>query len=378
MRIAVTGGGTGGHIYPALAVAEALRAEGHTLLYVGNRTHGGQASLESRLAPERGFAFECVSFYGMPRALSLSLLKWLWALRRAREVAREILATFQPDAVLGTGGYVSAPVLLAAQSLKIPTVIHEPDAHPGLANRQAARRATRVTAAFAQSGNLLGLSGSDRFFVTGNPVAAGLGTIPRAEALQTLGWDWPAEGPVLLVTGGSQGARRINEAVVEALPTLRQTTPAVRVIHVSGPKLFEETQTRLASVYPDWAGDPGYRLMAYTADMPLLMAVSTVALCRAGSMTLSEMMVCGLPTVLIPYPHAAADHQTLNARASETTGASLVIPDSALTGERLLSVLLPLLADTPRLAAMAQAARAQAHPEATAAIAGHVLAAARG
>ena len=362
MKLVVTGGGTGGHIYPALAVAEAFQAAGDQTLYIGKT--GG---LESELVPGAGIAFAGVSFYGMPRnktpLLPFQLLKWWWALHRAKAAAKSLLKAFSPDAVFGTGGYVSAPVLMAARELGIPYAVHEPDAEPGLVNRWMGKHARLITASFEAGAKALARPGI-KTAVTGNPIRGTLGQVSRAQAFAALGVDWPADQTVLLVTGGSQGARTINQAVTAALPRLLDELN-LAVIHVTGKTQFEPTQQ---TVPPELQAHSRYILLPYEPDMPRLMGAASLALCRAGSLSLSEMYLSGLPTLLVPYPHAAADHQRKNARASVDAGASLYIEDAECSGERIFNELKTLLEDRARMAAMTEAARRLAHPHATGAI----------
>jgi UDP-N-acetylglucosamine--N-acetylmuramyl-(pentapeptide) pyrophosphoryl-undecaprenol N-acetylglucosamine transferase len=366
MRLVVTGGGTGGHIYPALAVAECMQQmpDVEAVVYIGK-----QGGLESELAPQNSIPFEGVSFYGMPRGLSpglpFRLLKWVWSLRQARESAKEKLRQWKPDVVFGTGGYVSAPVLLAAKSLGIPYVLHEPDAHPGLANRFMAKGAQLITTSFTEGADTLRQRPDQEVLVTGNPIRRDIGGMPKAQAQVELNIHWPEGKTVLLVTGGSQGARRLNQAVVEALPTLLNELD-LAVLHVTGKKLYEETLTALDERDPNLRQHPFYRHMPYSAQMPALLTLADIAICRAGSLSLSEMYVCGIPTILVPYPYAAADHQRKNALASVRSGASRMIEDADCTGSRLTDELRTLLHTPNLMDSMRQSARALGHPNATA------------
>lgn len=365
MRVVITGGGTGGHIYPALAVAESLREdpEIESILYIGNRT-----SIESELVPKNNIAFESIIFHGMPRRPGLAWIKWLIELEQAIHEALGHLQKHRPDVVFGTGGYVSAPVLFAAGRLKIPYVIHEPDAHPGLVNRLMSRWADQVTSAFAASNQLMK---SKHFTVTGNPLRGKIqtlfseGRISKADALKQLELPhWDPNRPILLVVGGSQGARTLNQALAGALPVLVNEL-GYQVIHQTGPKLHEEM---LASLPEKFKNHPSYQVQPFYHEMWLALAASDIAVCRAGSLTLSEMYLCGLPTILVPYPFAAADHQRKNAMASVEAGASLMLADDACTPEALSSLLKDLMQNPEHLQQMTAASHALAHPEATEAI----------
>lgn len=370
LRLVVTGGGTGGHIYPALAVAELLREDPAvaSVTYIGKI--GG---LENDLAPQHGIPFQGISFYGMPRGKSLllpfQLLAWLARLEQAKRVAKAYLAEIRPQVVFGTGGYVSAPVLMAARDLNIPYVVHEPDANPGLVNRLMGRQAAVITTSFREGAERLKHRAEQEVLVTGNPIRGNIGMLARPEALKLLGLDWPEQKQVLLVTGGSQGARRINQAVVEALPILLNELN-LAVVHLTGKSRYDETVAALDMMDPTLKTHAYYQVRPYAGEMAALLALADLAVCRAGSLSLSEMYVCGVPTILVPYPHAAADHQRKNAQASVQAGASCLIEDADCSGQKLLSEVAGLLQQPERLLAMKSAAVGLGHPDATSQIVG--------
>lgn len=378
-RVVVTGGGTGGHIYPALAVAQALMKEtdGVEVLYVGNAT-----SLESDLVPKQGIPFESITFSGMPRGGGLgrmiALSQWLMQLISAINAAKAILKRYTPHVVLGTGGYVSAPVLFAAKALKIPYVVHEPDAMPGLVNRLMSRWAHLATGAFDVSGKLMH---SYRFLVTGNPIRSQIQPIAKNEtaeerqlrrqtALSAMGLSFHLNQPILIVFGGSQGAKTLNQAVIDALPVLVDSL-GLQIIHQSGQKLYEETK----KMVPDgFLNHPSYTLLPYFQEIWHPLALADVALCRAGSLSLSEMYLAGIPTILVPYPYAASDHQRKNAQASAAAGASIVLEDKDCSGETIIQILRELLQSPERIQLMHEAALDLAHPDATDVLVSEILA----
>jgi UDP-N-acetylglucosamine--N-acetylmuramyl-(pentapeptide) pyrophosphoryl-undecaprenol N-acetylglucosamine transferase len=265
--------------------------------------------------------------------------------------------------VFGTGGYVSAPVLMAAKNLKIPYMIHEPDAHPGLVNRLMSRWADKVTAAFIEAKNLLkGRS----FHVTGNPIRGKImeiidGKLSKEAAKNQLGLSLEPDKKILLVTGGSQGARQINQAIIGAIPTLLDELH-LQVIHQTGQKLFEDAMALLPAAYRD---HPDYIMRPFFPDMSLTLASADFALCRSGSLTLSEMYLAGLPTILVPYPYAAADHQRKNAMASCKAGASRMIEDTQCTSEHVIAIVQELLNQSAAFEQMKTACTTLAHPYAT-------------
>jgi UDP-N-acetylglucosamine--N-acetylmuramyl-(pentapeptide) pyrophosphoryl-undecaprenol N-acetylglucosamine transferase len=355
-RIVLTGGGTGGHIYPALAIAEQLRddPEVESILYIGARAH-----MEEKLAAERKLDFVGLDVSGMPRRFSGKLLGWPFQLLAAIFSARRELLDFHPSAVLGTGGYASAPALLAAANLRIPYAIHEPDAHAGLVNRWLARGASLVSCGMEGAHNYLHPS-RGRVVVNGNPVGKGfINPMRREAACAVLGLR--SDLKTVLITGGSQGARAINDAVIGALAELLEIDPPVQVIHQVGSKNLYECKERID---PMVLSNTRYFLRDYFDDLSVAYASSDLAMCRAGAMTVSELSVTGTPALFVPYPYAAADHQTHNARYMSGKGAAIVIPQSELTSELLVKELKAVLLDDERLKGMRKAMIAEGKPQA--------------
>ncbi|MEB3207279.1 MAG: UDP-N-acetylglucosamine--N-acetylmuramyl-(pentapeptide) pyrophosphoryl-undecaprenol N-acetylglucosamine transferase [Vampirovibrionales bacterium] len=381
IRMLMSGGGTGGHIYPALAVAEALQTMAAqtntplTLTFVGNRYKSGatgsglQPSLEATLAGQHHLAFEGLDFRGMPRGKNLSTLvaylRWLGQLVVAIFQADAILQRHRPQVVFTTGGYVTAPLLMAATLRQIPYVIHEPDARPGLVNWLMGRWACELTSAFDLPQQALK---NPHAVTTGNPIRTRIGHLSKLEARKALQLNWSDTQPVLLVMGGSQGAEKLNLATVEALETILNAGWAV--IHQSGVNKYAQTK---ALVPKHLMNHHNYRLWPYLDNMPAALAMADLALCRAGSLTLSELAAAGLPSLLVPYPHAAANHQWHNAQVFVQAGASCLLNDADCTAEMLLAKSLPLMHDATRRASMSRAARQLGKPEAAAAIAQRLL-----
>jgi UDP-N-acetylglucosamine--N-acetylmuramyl-(pentapeptide) pyrophosphoryl-undecaprenol N-acetylglucosamine transferase len=340
-RIVLTGGGTGGHIYPALSVAEQIKDDPsvEAILYIGAIGHP-----EEKLAKENGLDFVGLNVSGMPRSLSPRLITWPFQMWTAIERAKEVLRQFKPTVVLGTGGYASAPPLAAANALGVPTAVHEPDAHPGLVNRLLSRRAQLVS---------LGMQGAaarinaplGRIVFNGNPVRKSfLAERHRDAGCAILGLR--SDLKTVLVTGGSQGAKALNEAVVAALPRLLEIEPHIQIVHQCGDKNLHDVKERLN---PSLAPSPRYHLRAYFDDLSIAYAVSDLAITRAGAMTVAELAVTGTPAIFVPYPYAAQDHQTHNARYMESQKAALVIPQEDLTGETIFNHIAALIGDDSRL-----------------------------
>lgn len=340
-----TGGGTGGHLYPALAVADAVRAcaPDTEILFVGTPDH-----LEARVVPEHGYRFAAIPAEGLSRS-PVAAARALVRLAQAVRMARALIRREKPRAVLGTGGYVSAPVLLAAWSLGVPVVLQEQNVVPGKVNRWLARLAREVAVAFPESEPYFGRP----VRVLGNPIRREAFAQSPEDARRALGYG--PDDEVLLVTGGSQGAKRLNEALVGALPTLLAQTDW-HVLHVTGPAHLEACQAHAPA-------SPRYRAVGYCQAMPTAILASGLVVSRAGATTLAELTVAGRPMVLVPYPHAGG-HQRLNARAIVAAGGGVEIADAALTPETLSAALLPLMTDPALRGSMAEASATLARPDA--------------
>jgi UDP-N-acetylglucosamine--N-acetylmuramyl-(pentapeptide) pyrophosphoryl-undecaprenol N-acetylglucosamine transferase len=355
-RIALTGGGTGGHIYPALAVAEQLQndPEVESILYIGAKGHA-----EERLALENKLDFIGLNVSGLPRKLSPKLLAWPWQTFAAVMEARKILRLFRPTAVLGTGGYASAPPLAAAVLSSVPFAIHEPDSNPGLVNKLFASRANLCSLGMAAAKPRFEAM-SKHVVVNGNPLRGSfLKPLSRQEAAKA--FDLEPDRKTLLVTGGSQGAQAINDALRGALPRLLADQVNIQVLHQVGDKNIEAYRAQLPA---ELLNHDRYCLRAYIEDLSIAYAASDLTICRAGAMTIAELLVMNTPAIFIPYPFAAQDHQMHNGRFMETCGCAVVIPQSELTAEKLTDVILALLADDSRLLSMKTAMQAISRPNA--------------
>lgn len=344
MKIVLTGGGTGGHIYPALSVAQCLR--GDEVRYVG--TAEGP---EARIVPAAGVDFHAVPSRKLSRRPTpgtvVALAVSAWGVVRAAAMLR----AWKPDVVLGTGGYASAGVMFAAALLRIPTVVHEANVVPGRVNRLLARLCTRIALTYEASTQYFP---AGKTVVTGVPVRADLLSADPAHARNQYGL--AADSPTLVVSGGSGGAQTLNRAVLEALPALGEM--GIQIVHPTGRTHFDAAAQEAGAKYPF------YHPTAYVDDMPSLLAAAALIVCRGGSSTLAEVTAAGLPAIVVPYPFAVADHQTHNARALEEAGAALLIRDAEFTGERLVREVRALLDDRDRLETMRAASRAQGKPEA--------------
>jgi len=357
-RVAIAGGGTAGHVYPGLALASSLRDRGWDVSFVG--ADGG---VESTLVPQAAFPFHAIPARPFIRSFSLAAVRApfiaLGAIGRARAIVRGAAA------VVGMGGYVSVSTVLAARRERIPVVLHEQNAIPGLANRVLARAARSVALSFADT---------RRFFprrmdvqVTGNPVREEILRVPdereqlRKEALQEL--ELMDGRRTVVVFGGSQGALHVDRAAIGACRVLSARSD-LQVVLITGPSHLEVV-SRAAP-----AGAPLIvRLFGYIERMDLVYACADLVVARAGATTIAEVTVCGLPSVLIPYPYATRRHQEANARAVQRAGGASVLLDDQLSAEALANRIVGLIEDPERLAAMSERARAFGRPEAAARLA---------
>ncbi len=354
----LAGGGTAGHVEPALAVADAL-----TALHPGVRIAalGTQRGLETRLVPERGYDLRLVTPVPLPRKLNLDLLRLPMRVRRSVRETRAVLKAVDADVVVGFGGYVAVPAYLAARS-RVPVVVHEANARAGLANKLGARSARRVLAAVPDSG----LRHAE---VVGMPLRAAITDLDRAalrsEARAHFGF--ADDAPVLLVFGGSQGAVSINRAVSAAAAEL--ATAGVAVLHAHGPKNTLDLPTPRP-------GDPPYVAVPYLTRMDLAYAAADLAICRGGAMTVAEVSAVGLPAVYAPLPIGNGE-QRLNALPVVEAGGGLLVADADLTPAYVAGEVVRLITDTPRLSAMTAAAAGVGHRDAARRIAEIVLDVAR-
>jgi UDP-N-acetylglucosamine--N-acetylmuramyl-(pentapeptide) pyrophosphoryl-undecaprenol N-acetylglucosamine transferase len=349
--IVIAAGGTAGHVVPALAVADALRADGARVVFVG----GERA--ERTMVPEAGYELRPIAVEGLSRTNPLRAARAAMKAAGAVVAARRILGEVRPDAVLGAGGYVAGPVGLAAVARRVPMVLAEADSHLGLTNRALARWARRVCLAFPIEGR-----SGERYLVTGRAVPPP--ATDRAAARERFGL---TDGETcVLVFGGSLGARTINEAAVEALPGA-----PFRVLHACGVRDYPALRERLGADPP-----ANYDLREYITPFGEALLASDLCVARSGS-SIFEIAAHGRPAILVPYPHATGDHQTANARWMERAGAAVVVPDAQLTPARLLAEIEALLADPARLDAMGRASAGLGRPDAAQRIAEEVLAAAR-
>jgi UDP-N-acetylglucosamine--N-acetylmuramyl-(pentapeptide) pyrophosphoryl-undecaprenol N-acetylglucosamine transferase len=339
MRAILAGGGTGGHVIPALAIANELKkALSAEVLFIGTAR-----GIENRLVPAAGYPLKLVRVGALKNVSLMTRAKTALDLPRAVWDASGMLNEFAPDVVIGVGGYASGPAMLAAVLKHIPTLAFEPNVVPGFANRMVARFVSGAAVHFEETA---------KYFrhaeVTGVPVRHAFFEIQ------------PKHGgmPTLLVFGGSQGAHAINEAMFRCLPVLLREAPGIHIIHQTGEGDYNDALAAYGAL-----GESA-EVSKFIEDMPAAFARADLVVCRAGASTVAEITAAGKPTVFVPFPRAADDHQRINAEALAQEGAAVVVEESKLEGVWLVETIAALLGDSHRLRQMSEAARALAHPNA--------------
>ncbi|MEZ4423110.1 MAG: undecaprenyldiphospho-muramoylpentapeptide beta-N-acetylglucosaminyltransferase [Gemmatimonadota bacterium] len=353
-----SGGGTGGHLYPALALADALAAERRD---VRPRFVGAQRGLEARVLPERGHEPLLLDVEGLARSRPLHNVTVLRKLVAAVRATAARYRAWRPDLVVVTGGYAAAPAGLAAVALRVPLAVQEQNSVPGVTTRLLARWARQVHVAFPEAIGRLPAPARGRARVSGNPIRT-FPDVQATEARTRLGL--PEQGVLVLVAGGSQGSRALNARVLEAVTAVTEGRLArphgMQVLWSTGPAHIADVEQQLDALgAPVWV-----HARAYLDDMPLALRAADVAVSRAGAMATSEYLAVGLPAVLVPLPTAAADHQTHNAAALDAAGAAVCLREADTSGMDLWECLLSLLADRGRRDGMAVRARERSRPAA--------------
>lgn len=365
--VVIGGGGTGGHLYPALALAEALRRQRPDLRIV---LLGSTAGLEARVLPERSFEYRLHPVRGVMGRGVLerigAVLRLVWSLLRVAVLFQRI----RPAVVVVTGGFAGAPAGIAARTFGIPLVLQEQNIVPGMTTRLLSRSARQIHLAFPGARERLDVGAQTRVLDSGNPIRTPESADP-AEARRT--FRIPESAPVVLIVGGSQGSKALNEAALAFVGRLTEEGRALPsgavLIWATGPSHYDRIHEAVAERgIPNWL-----RLFGYLDAMPLALSVTSVALSRAGAMTTSEFLAWGIPAILVPLPTAAADHQRHNAESLAASGAAAVLPESELSAEALDAALSDLLGDPSRVEAMRDAARSIARPRATESIVGEIL-----
>ncbi len=338
-KVIVTGGGTGGHIYPALAVANKLIDHQHEVLYVSRN-----GALEEELAQKQHINFQAINITSFERKLSLKNLYYPYVFIKAYQQAITIIETFKPNIIFATGGYTIAPTLFAAYYKKIPYVIHEPDSHLGLANRLFSFGAWAITLGMEACAHELP-NYQNKIHLTGNPISQSFyNTYDRATVAQQLGLK--SNFKTLVITGGSQGAMAINEVICAIIEKLLTNFVDLQIIHQTGSKNYDLVRNKLSA---NLLNNDRYLIQPYFDDLAQIYALADLAICRSGAMTISELTVSGLPAIFIPYPYAAQNHQFFNADYLRDRQASLLINQSDLNADYLYTTIAELFNDMAKL-----------------------------
>ncbi|MGE5703798.1 MAG: undecaprenyldiphospho-muramoylpentapeptide beta-N-acetylglucosaminyltransferase [Clostridia bacterium] len=351
MRIVLTGGGTGGHIYPALAVAkEILRKEPQAaFLYIGT-----EKGLEADIVRRAGIPFQSIEIAGFKRKLSFDNVRTVWKFIRAVGRSKELIRAFQPDVVIGTGGYVCGPVVYAAAKLGVKTVIHEQNVVPGLANHFLSRYVNHVAVSFQES---FAHFPKAKTVLTGNPCATQVLHGNARAGQESLGLT--ADKRLVLITSGSRGARAINEATISLLPTIDHYNQH-HFVFVTGDVHYETISNQLKNK----ALPANLTVLPYAHNMADLLAASDLVISRAGASILAELTALGVPSILVPSPYVTNNHQEKNARGLENAGAAVVITEQQLNGERLHQAINGILLDPQRQQQMRASSAALGMPDA--------------
>lgn len=362
MRIIISGGGTGGHIYPAITIAKAIAAmvQPCEILFVGTRQ-----GLEADIVPKEGFDFAAVDVQGFQRRLSWDTVRTVVKTMTGLGQSVGIIRRFRPDIVIGTGGYVCGPILLTAALMGIPAMIQEQNVIPGVTNKILARFVNKVAAGYQEAVKFFGAR-AGKVFVSGNPIRQEVMLASRAEGIKALGLD--GAKLTVLVAGGSRGARSINQAMIDVHRHFAGRAD-VQILHATGQSEYNNIASLLQETGIDIEKNGNIVVRPYLYNMPQALAAADVAVFRAGAVGLAELTARGIPAILVPYPYAAENHQEFNARVLADAGAAVVITDAELTGSRLIDELEKLIKERPELERMAQASRSLGRPDAAAVIA---------
>lgn len=337
MKVLIAAGGTGGHITPGIAIANKLREEGHSILFVG--TTGG---MEVDLVPKAGFDIKYIHARGLYRGISLKNLKTFSELFKGINDVKNIIKEEKIDLVVGTGGYVTAPAMIAAIKCNIPTLIHESNALPGKTTKWLTKKVDKVAVGFKAA--LDELPDTNNKVYTGNPTKIS-DSFSKAMLKKKLNID----KPLVLVFGGSQGAKKLNETMIDFINSSKISD--YEIIYATGPKHYDEIISKIK------VSNPNVKIEKYIYNMEEIMGASDLAVCRSGALTVTELGIVGLPAILIPFPYAAENHQYYNAKTIEDSNAGIIIEEKDLTTEKLKNAIEDLIYNKEKLEQMSKNAK---------------------
>lgn len=336
MNVLVAAGGTGGHITPGLSIANKLREKGNNIIFVGTKN-----GMEVDLVPKAGFELRYIHAKGLTSGIQAKIQAGIELIKGITEV-KQIIKSEKIDLVIGTGGYVTAPAMIAALKLKIPTLIHESNALPGKTTKWLSSKVDVVAVGFKET--IEKLPGAKYVVFTGNPTKL-QDDFSKEKCKEKLG----TTKPIVLVFGGSQGAKKLNEVMIELINNLH--TEDYNIIYATGPKNYDDIISKIQNE------SPNVKIEKYIYNMEEVMNASDLAVCRSGALTVTELGIVGLPAILIPFPYAAENHQYYNAKTISDSGAGIIIEEKDLTAELLKEKIDTLMKDKERLAEMAKNAR---------------------
>ncbi|MEJ6950935.1 undecaprenyldiphospho-muramoylpentapeptide beta-N-acetylglucosaminyltransferase [Natronospora cellulosivora (SeqCode)] len=349
MKAIISGGGTGGHIYPALAVAKALKEKGWDILYIGSK--GG---LESDVVPREDINYREINVAPLIRKISPKLITATFKTSIGLLESFKIIKSYKADIVLGTGGFVAGPVVLAASLMNIPTIIHEQNVYPGFTNKLLAKRVNFIALNFEDAKKYFPKNTKAEYLLTGNPIRSIILETERKEGIKKM--NLSTEKKTILVFGGSQGAMSINNAILDVyknyLNKNKRSIP--QIIHITGKKNYKQVLEKIKSEGININKLDNYKIMPYLSEMEYAYAVADLIVSRAGATGLAEITAKGIPAILVPYPHAAENHQEHNARTLEKNKAAKVLLDSDLNGETLFREIDNLINDDTKLNIMSE------------------------
>ena len=344
MRVLITGGGTGGHINPALAIAQKVKSQvpSDSILFVGSRN-----SLESELIPKEGFEFKAVTAKYLRRKITLDNIRTLFASAKGVMESIKIINEFKPNIVVGTGGYVSGPVVLAAHIKKVPTMILEQNVYPGITNKLLSRIADKVGISFEEARKYFPESVQDKLIMVGNPVRKEIIAADRRKS--RIKYNLKPEDVFIYSFGGSGGQVSLNEAIIDVIKKFNGHNN-VKILHVTGKKLYDVFMEKLNE---NIKLDRNIEIKDYMFEAPLALSAADIVIGSAGAITIAEITAIGVPAILIPKTYTAENHQEYNARALEKEGAALVILEKDLTGSTLLKSIKEIIENKGKLRTMA-------------------------
>lgn len=343
MKVIITGGGTGGHIYPALSIARKIKDKYNDaeILYVGT-----EKGLESKLVPKEGFTFHSIRVKGFSRKLSKDTLKSMKELALGMNDARRVLKEFSPDVVIGTGGYVCGPVVFLAAMKKIPSIIHEQNAFPGVTNKILSKVVDRVAASFEESKERF--SNLEKVKITGNPIRQDLFKINKDSAYRDL--EVKKNIPLVLCFGGSGGQKSLNDAMLKFIAK-NSNNKFIQILHITGERFYENFVDDLKKMGIDNL-DSNVKIVPYFYEMPKALNIADIAITSGGAITIAELTAIGIPSIIVPKAYTAENHQEYNAKALEKQGAGIMIKENELNADILSETIYSLLDDPKKLKEM--------------------------